>query len=631
MSNSNKDVEIIKDTVNIVDVIGKVVELKKMGANHKGLCPFHTEKTPSFTVTENKQMYKCFGCSEGGDVLHFVQKYYNLTFKEAIEMLANDYGIKLEKKFEKDRTPYYQANNLAAKFYHLTLTRKNNKALSYMQRRGINIKTLKKFGIGYARDSWNDINEYMISQGISSDIVTELGLVVKKNNAQSYDTFRDRVIFPIFNPTGKVIGFGGRAIGNTMPKYLNSAESVVFNKRYNLYALNFAKQEIGKTGVAILVEGYMDVVSLWNSGVKNSVATLGTAFTPEQAKLLSRYAKDIVIAYDSDEAGQKATLKAIDELQREKCIAKVIIIQGAKDPDEYIKKYGKSSFDELVSSAITAVDFKLNYAKKNLDMNIDQDKISYMAKVGDILVKLSPVEQEIYISKTATYMGMPESVIKRELETKGANTSDIVSIGARADRKSSEEQNIGEYRADAEYQDYIASQYDEIYQNYEFDEIYTDVQEQFFPHSKDGLNSRDTESISSLEKYLIKLFYINKEYLYESDKHDGILVNNYAIKIREFFRSEYETKEVLDKNKIIAALDEKESIFFTRILDDIIINGEDEKIFNDCIVAFEEKCLKNREKCLNESMKNAKRDGDIEKTKLIMRELYNLQKQMRGL
>ncbi len=630
MSNSIKDVDVIKDTVNIVDVISKVVELKQMGTNHKGLCPFHNEKTPSFTVTENKQMYKCFGCSEGGDVIQFVQKYYNLSFKEAIEMLANDYGIKIEHKYEKDKGPYYQANSVAAKCFHENFTCKNNKALSYMQHRKINIKTLKKFGIGYARDSWNELYDYMIAKGISQEVVLELGLAIKKTGKNPYDNFRDRVMFPIFNSTGKVIGFGGRAIGEKLPKYLNSPESLAFNKRYNLYALNFAKQEIGKLGIALLVEGYMDVISLWDAGVKNSVATLGTAFTSEQAKLISRYTKEVVIAYDSDEAGQKATLKAIDELQKEKCNAKVIVIEGAKDPDEYIKKYGKESFDKLISDSITAVDFKLDYAKKGLNIHKDQDKITYMSRAVDVLVELSPVEQEIYVAKTAKYLNMGEIVVKKEVELRNSSTRDNL-------KYSNSYQDIDSYDLSGtdnnfppEYYASIDLQYDEDYP-YEGEQGLEQINtEPYLQYTKEYKDSNNIKVISLLEKHLIKLFYINKDYLIEIDKVDGILSSDISLKLRNIFRNEYENKQSIDKNSVIKLLNESEAKIFSSILDDIIINGEDEQIFQDCIDTHEKNCMKEYEIKLKAQLREATRDGDLEKEKAIMADLYNLQKKIKG-
>ena len=278
---ASESIENLKSQIDILDVVGQVVDMKRTGANYKGLCPFHQEKTPSFYVSESRQYFTCFGCGASGDVISFVEKYYNMEFPEAVEKLADQYGIELKKSGGgEDRSEYYEINRLAAKFFYESFTGKPNRGYSYMKNRGITPRILKKFGIGYADEQWDSLYQYLRSQNVPEDKMEELGLISRGRNGKYYDRFRSRVMFPIINTGGKVIGFGGRAISSEdNPKYLNSPESRVFQKKNNLYALNTARQAGGKEGYIILVEGYMDAISLYQSGIHNVAASLGTALT----------------------------------------------------------------------------------------------------------------------------------------------------------------------------------------------------------------------------------------------------------------------------------------------------------------------------------------------------------------
>ncbi|MDR3296083.1 MAG: DNA primase [Clostridiales Family XIII bacterium] len=309
-------VDEIKSKCNIVDVIGRQVALKKTGGNHKGLCPFHSEKTPSFIVSETKQRFTCYGCGAAGDVIEFVQRSQNLTFMEAAEKLAEEYGIEMRRDAfdtEKKRVAYYEINKTAAAFFYRAFRSRRNPALTYMAGRGIDDTTLKKFGVGYADGEWRSLCEHLLQKETDEKLLLELG-IVSKSKDRIFDRFRDRVMFPIINTREKIVGFGGRILGDGAPKYLNSSESRVFKKKDNLYALNLTRQEIGKADQAILVEGYMDVISLYRHGVMNVTASLGTALTPEQAAMLKRYTDNVVIAYDSDEAGLGAALLPCREI-----------------------------------------------------------------------------------------------------------------------------------------------------------------------------------------------------------------------------------------------------------------------------------------------------------------------------
>ncbi|MFR7991313.1 MAG: DNA primase, partial [Anaerovoracaceae bacterium] len=375
MGFSNQTIESLKNQVNIIDIVGRCVPLKRAGSNYKGVCPFHSEKTPSFVVSEQKQIFTCFGCGASGDVIEFVQRYYNLDFNEAIEKIAGEYGITLEKNAYNDRREiYYKVNKMAAGFFYRAFTERANKGYAYMKRRGISPAVLKKFGIGYADEQWDSLFRYLQSQGVDKKIILELGLA-SESRGKCYDKFRDRVIFPIINTAGKVIGFGGRAIdGRDNPKYLNSPESRIFQKKNNLYGLNISRQSAGKAGYIILVEGYMDVIALYQSGVENVAASLGTALTENQAKLIKRYTKDVVLSYDADGAGRAAALRGIEILKSEDCKVKVLHVDDGKDPDEYIKKNGKEAFLQLVQGALPYADYKLESAKTGFDLNSDEGK-----------------------------------------------------------------------------------------------------------------------------------------------------------------------------------------------------------------------------------------------------------------
>lgn len=439
---SKDAVEQLKNSVDIVDVIGRCVQLKRSGANYKGLCPFHNEKTPSFVVSPQKQIFTCFGgCGASGDVVSFVMKYYNLDFNEAVEKLAGEYGVQIQKSTRgpDDRDKYYEINREAARFFYRQMTEGPNPGYTYMKNRGIEDRTIKKFGLGYAPDSWNTLCEYFRERGTDEKLLEELGLVSKKDG-RYYDKFRNRVIFPIINTAGKVIGFGGRALdGEAMPKYLNSPENRVFQKKNNLYALNLTRQDIGRAKSAIIVEGYMDVISLYQSGVKNVTASLGTALTDNQAKLINRYTKSVVLSYDADDAGLKAALRGIEVLRAQDCKVKVLHVNDGKDPDEYIKKNGREAFLELVENAVPYMEYKLSAAQRGLDILTDEGKIDYLKRVSAILSDLSPVEADIYIKKISKETDISEGAIRMEIS---GNTNREKS-DQRPLRRTGEEKNTG--------------------------------------------------------------------------------------------------------------------------------------------------------------------------------------------
>ena len=418
----------LKAQLNIVDIIGREVTLKKSGSNYMGLCPFHNEKTPSFSVNEGKQFYHCFGCGKSGDVIGFVQEYYKLPFMEAVEKLAAENGIKLPERRSSgpkiDYDKYHGINAKAARFFYNNLGTKGNKGLAYLKKRGLSKETITAFGLGYAPASGTALVDHLRSEGVSDDDMLKLGLANSGKNGL-YDKFRDRVMFPIISTQDKVIGFGGRAIADIKPKYLNSPESEIFLKKNNLFGLNLTKKEIDREGRAIIVEGYMDMISLYQNGVKNVAASLGTALTINQARLLCRYSKNIVLSYDSDSAGINAALRGIDVIIAAGGKPRVMHVTDGKDPDDFIRAYGKDAFIRLADNAMPATDYKLRLAKRGFDLSDDMDVLDYTERVVPILRELGPVELDIYARKLSEEFGVSESAIMMAVQTGGDNNRSV--------------------------------------------------------------------------------------------------------------------------------------------------------------------------------------------------------------
>ena len=418
----------LKAQLNIVDIIGREVKLKRSGSNYMGLCPFHNEKTPSFSVNEGKQFYHCFGCGRSGDVIGFVQEYYKMPFMEAVEKLATENGIKLPERRSSgpkiDYDKYHGINAKAARFFYNNLGIKGNKGLAYLRKRGLTKDTITAFGLGYAPAGGTALVDHLRSEGVSDEDMLKLGLANSGKNGL-YDKFRDRVIFPIISTQDKVIGFGGRAIADIKPKYLNSPESEIFLKKNNLFGLNLTRKEIDREGRAIIVEGYMDMISLYQNGVKNVAASLGTALTINQARLLCRYSKNIVLSYDSDSAGINAALRGIDVISAAGGKPKVMHVTDGKDPDDFIKAHGREEFIKLVDNAMPATDYKLRLARRGFDLTNDRDVLDYIEKAVPILRELGPVELDIYSRKLSEEFGISESAIIMAVQTGGDNNRSV--------------------------------------------------------------------------------------------------------------------------------------------------------------------------------------------------------------
>lgn len=416
----------VKESSDIVDIISGYIQLKKSGSNFVGLCPFHNEKTPSFTVSESKQYFRCFGCGEGGDSIGFIMKKENLDFVDAIKLLADKYNIQIEEKkidhkFVSEKERLYNINKETARFFFDNLGN-SQKSLEYLSRRQIDLKTMRQFGLGYAHDSWNSLHNHLLNKGFKSEEIAKIGLIGKKSgNTGYYDKFRDRIIFPIIDTRSRVIGFGGRVMNDSVPKYLNSSDSIIFNKGNHLYGLNLVSKYSDKKKI-LLVEGYMDVISLFSSGVNYAVASLGTALTERQAKLLKRYGEEIYICYDSDTAGTKATLRAIDILIEADVKPRIILLPNGMDPDDYIKKMGNIEFNKLFVKSLNHIDYKINIAKTKYNLDSIEDKIQFTLEVSKIIKSLkSPVEQDAFIKKISGDTGISVEAIEAEVKSKKYN------------------------------------------------------------------------------------------------------------------------------------------------------------------------------------------------------------------
>ena len=419
---SEELIEEIRSSNDIVDVISQYVILKRSGRNFFGLCPFHKEKSPSFSVSPDKQIFHCFGCGVGGNVIHFVSKIENLDFRETLELLANRANITLptlDNSYQDNKkailkSKVYEINEIAAKFYHENLYKPTSKpAQEYIKKRKLDNRTLKSFLIGYS-GNFDELYNLLKQKGFTEEQILASSLVNKTDNGKFIDRFRKRLMIPIQDTSGKFIAFGGRVLDDSKPKYINSPENIVYSKGRNLFGLNVAKK--GDTKKLIIVEGYMDAISLYQRGITNVVASLGTALTEQQGRLLRKNSEQVIIGYDADGAGQAATLRGLEILQNMGCDIRVLQIYGAKDPDEFVIKYGPERFQKCVDSAISLVEFKVKILKQNLNIENVNDKIKFLNEIAKILSKVdNSMEKEIYIDKISKEYGISKEAIYGEV------------------------------------------------------------------------------------------------------------------------------------------------------------------------------------------------------------------------
>lgn len=406
--------------IDIEDIVSSYVSLKRHGSLFKGLCPFHNEKTPSFTVYPETQSFYCFGCGAGGDAVSFIKRIENIDYIDALKYLCDRYGMQMpqdgyDNSMSKKRRRVYEANRAAAKYFNSVLNSPEGKiGLDYYKNRGLTDHTIKKFGLGYAPDKWNGLMYHLKSLGFSLEDMLAAGLIRKgKASSKYFDTFRNRVMTPIIDVRGNVIAFGGRVLDDSKPKYINTGDTIVYKKTNELFALNFAKDS-GKSTM-ILCEGYMDVIAMNQAGFTNAVAGCGTALTGEQVQLISRYADEVVLAYDGDEAGQKAVQKAMRMFKNVDVKVRVPKLQYGKDPDEIIKNVGAEKFAAMIDGATNETEYKLLNLRNRFQLNTTQGKIDFMNGAVEILADSPPIEQDIYLSRLSEELGINKEAVKTQM------------------------------------------------------------------------------------------------------------------------------------------------------------------------------------------------------------------------
>ena len=533
MAFTQRSLSNLKDHIDIVEVVSRALPLKRTGNNFKGVCPFHNEKTPSFVVSEQKQIFTCFGCGATGDAIEFVKRYYNLDFNEAIERLASEYGVTMEKTgySSEPLDEYYKINEDANRFFMEAFRKSGNKGYSYMANRGITDEIMDRFKLGYADGEWDSLYKYLLSKGHDKKKMIHLGLI-SESKGKCYDKFRNRVMFPIINTSDKVIGFGGRAIDpNDNPKYLNSPESKVFLKKNHLYGLNLARNSVGEQGFIILVEGYMDTIGLYQGGITNVSASLGTALTDNQARLIKRFTPNVVLSYDADQAGINAALRGMEVLRGEGLKVKVMHVTDGKDPDEFIKKEGREAFLELIKRALPYGDYKLSAIIRNFDINNPEDKIECLKRIAAAIRTMSPVEQDVYVKRIAKYMNVSERALWNEIQSKKKDESDLA---AKQSKKKDDQ-------------------------------------------------SAMSEPLTLIEKDYIKLITRNEKYINRISEDSNLIETELGHIIYNALKEEYKSYGTVDLKRVYEALDEIPRAEFSKIVNDIPSFGEEEDVFTECL------------------------------------------------
>lgn len=579
-------VEEIRSKNDVVDVIGSYVRLQKKGNSYMGLCPFHSEKTPSFSVSRNKQMYHCFGCGVGGNVITFVMEYENYSFVEALKMLAERVGVELpeaefspeEKKQASIKSRLLEIHKVAAKYYFYQLKSERGKmAYDYLKNRQISDETIVKFGLGYSNKTSNDLYLYLKNLGYEDDILKMSGLVTLDEHRGANDKFWNRVIYPIMDINNKVIGFGGRVMGDGMPKYLNSPETRIFDKSRNLYGMNFARTS--RKPNLIICEGYMDVIALHQAGFGNAVASLGTAFTGLQANLMKRYTKEVLVCYDSDGAGTQAALRAIPILKEAGLSVKVINMKPYKDPDEFIKALGAEEFQKRIDDAQNSFFFEIDVLERQFDFSDPEQKTRFFSETAKrLLVFNEELERNIYVEAIANKYHIGYDNLKRLVNQYGSQISvskytELEPKAVREPKKNKSEEGI--------------KQSQKILLTWLIEDV------RLFEKIKGIITPSD---------FTMDLYQQVATMLFEQYEKDGVVI---PAKIMNYFESAEEQKEIA-------------SLFNTELAGEMSILERQK--------AFEETVLKIKKHSLDEKSKQAIEKNDIEELQQIIREQHNLQK-----
>ena len=553
-------IEKVKEQNDIVDIVSETVRLKKAGRNYFGLCPFHHEKSPSFSVSQDKQIYKCFGCGEAGNILSFVMKTKNLSFIEAIKYLAERANISFEVEDEKQnrlsskKQLFFNINKQTGRFFFSNLY-KNKVAKEYFFRRGITEGTIRKFGLGYSLDSWNSLLNFLKVQGFNYETVVEAGLAIKSEKGSTYDRFRNRVMFPVFDYKGNVIGFGGRVLDDSKPKYLNSPETLIFHKGTNLYGLNFAIKNGLSEKCFVVVEGYMDCIALHQYGITNVVASLGTALTINQARLLKRYADKVVISYDADFAGQTATIRGLEILKSAGLDVRVLTVPSGKDPDEFIRSNGKEAFLKLIEYAEPFVDYRLKKAKEGIDFKNNEMLITYGERVTEILASVNPIEKDIYVKKIAEETSIREETLYELISKRLTKNTDFYSDVNKKEEFGTKlyvepaylkaERSLLKLLTDKKLHNYII-------ENIKEEDLIIDSHKTLFSNIKNFIKEDDLEKrveLSCSDTESLKEWIIIKEMnVINNDLDEDVLIKDYIYQL-EKHSLEQKKKEIKEKLK----------------------------------------------------------------------------------
>jgi len=589
-------IEEVRMSNDIVDVVAEYVKLEKKGKDYFGLCPFHKEKTPSFSVVPTKQIYYCFGCGKGGNVIHFIMNIENLEYIEAVKLLADRARIQLpegDSSEERERALLKQEiikiNTVAARFFFETLNSpKGEKAREYLRKRRINEQTVRRFGLGYATESWDDLYKHLLEKGFSNEHIIKSGLVIPGKKGGYYNRFRGRIIFPIFDVRGNVIAFGGRVLDSSTPKYLNSPETAVYNKGKNLYALNFAKNSGEKS--LLIVEGYMDVISLHQNGIINAVASLGTAMTESQGRLLKKYAEEVIISYDSDAAGQAAAMRGLDLLNDVGCNVRVLVIPDGKDPDEYVRNNGAEAFRKVMDNSISLVEYKIGVLKKQIDTDTPEGKIKFLNKTANVLSKIdNNVEREVYIKKLAEEYNISSESIYSEVYRRIKPKENFKKISAVQDNKD----NKGKLPAENE-----------------------------------------DEKLVQDERLIIALLCTdNSVYKYVKDKIDvNTFTDSENRKLASVVLERLENNKGIVPGELLNIVDEKTANDFARIINKECPCDDNKKAILGKIRSIELYKLKKRQMEILDLLKeqDSLKEGDVEKLKLEFKSITTLIKEKKS-
>ena len=574
----------IRQNNDIVDVISQYMHLKRSGRNFFGLCPFHNEKSPSFSVSPDKQIFHCFGCGVGGNVITFVSKIEGLNFVETIQMLAERANIQLptlensgdmQKEILKDKV--YKVNEFTAEFYHQNLYKPQAKiAQEYVKKRQLSNETLKSFRIGFS-GKFDELYQELKKQGFADQEILESGLVNRNDRGQYIDRYRNRLMFPICDARGKVIAFGGRVLDDSKPKYINSPENIVYSKGRNLFGLNVAKK--GDTKKLLIVEGYMDVISLHQRGITNVVAPLGTALTEQQGWLLRKNAEQIILSFDSDGAGLQAKIRALDVLQNMGCDIRILQVEGAKDPDEFILKYGNIRFQALIEKALSVIEFKVKLLKNDLNLENINDKIKFLNEIAKLISNIdNNIEREIYIERIAKEYDISKESIFAEV-------------------------NKLTYKNDKSEK--VLEKSKPIISHKKVDK----------PEVSQAIKRRENTVISLLLTGDLSIFEIIKQNRKPEDFMDEINAN-----IAKRLYEEFE-KGNSNINGIIDSLEQEEQNQITMIMADDYEIDDVEKAIDDIIQIYRKERLNNKKFEILEKLENA---TDEEEKKILMQELSNI-------